>query len=79
MTKYSDDYKYEILQRMMPPNEEAVLEISNETGIPEQTLYKWKRLAKAKGLVLPGKKTIQKSGVLRINFQLYLKLLLYLK
>jgi len=57
MTKYSDDYKFELLQRMMPPNEESVLGISNETGIPEQTLYKWKRLAKAKGLVLPGKKT----------------------
>ena len=57
MTTYNDNYKFELLQRMMPPNGESVLKISNETGVPEQTLYKWKRLAKAKGIVLPGKET----------------------
>ena len=55
MAKYTEDYKVEIIHRMMPPNNESVLDLSNETGIPEQTLYKWKRLSKAKGIPLPGK------------------------
>jgi transposase-like protein len=55
MAKYSEDFKLELIQRMMAPNSEAVVNLSNETGIPEQTLYKWKRQAKAKGIPLPGK------------------------
>lgn len=55
MAKYTEDYKVEIIHRMMPPNNESVIDLSNETGIPEQTLYKWKRLSKAKGIPLSGK------------------------
>jgi transposase-like protein len=55
MAKYRDEYKLELIQRMMPPHNESVIELSNETGIPEQTLYKWKRLSKAKGIPLPSK------------------------
>jgi len=55
MAKYSENFKLELIQRMMSPNNESVSDLSNETGIPEQTLYKWKRQAKIKGIPLPGK------------------------
>jgi transposase-like protein len=55
MAKYSENFKLELIQRMMSPNNESVTDLSNETGIPEQTLYKWKRQAKTKGIPLPGK------------------------
>ncbi len=55
MAKYSEDFKLELIQRMMPPNGESVANISNETGIPEATLYKWKKQAKTSGIPLPGK------------------------
>lgn len=32
MNKYSNDYKYELLQRMMPPNKESVREASQKTN-----------------------------------------------
>lgn len=32
MNKYSNDYKYELLQRMMPPNEESVIEASRKAN-----------------------------------------------
>ncbi len=57
MAQYKEEFKLELIQRMMSPNNESVKDLSNETGIPEQTLYKWKRIAKAKGIPLPGKST----------------------
>jgi len=38
MAKYSENFKLELIQRMMSPNNESVSDLSNETGIPEQTL-----------------------------------------
>ena len=55
MAKYSEHFKVELIHRMMPPNSEGVANISNETGVPEATLYKWKKQAKSQGLPLPGK------------------------
>jgi len=53
MAKYSKELKFSIIKRMMPPNNESVATISNETGISEQTLYKWKRNARANGFAMP--------------------------
>lgn len=39
MARYSDKFKYSIIKRMMPPNNESVNAISKETGPSEGTLY----------------------------------------
>jgi len=51
MAKYSEEFKLSIIKQMMPPQNKAVRILSKENGIAEQTLFKWKREAKAKGIV----------------------------
>lgn len=53
MAKYSEEFKYSIIQRMMPPQNESVKSISKETGLSEGTLHKWKKTARAKGIAVP--------------------------
>ena len=52
--RYSKEIKDSILKRMMPPNNEAISRISEETGITEATLYKWRKNARAAGNATPG-------------------------
>ncbi|MCL5780473.1 MAG: hypothetical protein M1119_06070 [Firmicutes bacterium] len=33
MTRYSDEFKYSVIKRMMPPNNESVNSIARETGL----------------------------------------------
>jgi transposase len=54
MTKFSEEFKYSIVRRMMPPKNESVTTIARETGLTEATLYNWKKNAKAKGMAVPG-------------------------
>ena len=53
-TRYTHERKAEIIQRMMPPNNEAVAQISKEEGITEVTLYKWRKEARIAGTATPG-------------------------
>lgn len=53
MNQMSLELKQRMLERMMPPKNERVSEIARENGISEATLYKWKKEAKAQGLVMP--------------------------
>jgi transposase len=57
MARFSEEFKYSIIRRMMPPRNEAVNAIARETGLTEVTLYKWKKSAKAKGMAVPGGET----------------------
>lgn len=41
-TKYSREFKASIISRLLPPNNASVREISEETGIPRDTLYTWR-------------------------------------
>ncbi|RBO98149.1 transposase [Rossellomorea aquimaris] len=52
--RYSQEQKEAIVKRMMPPNNEAVAQISKEEGITEVTLYKWRKEARAAGVATPG-------------------------
>lgn len=52
--RYSKEMKESILKRMMPPNNEAISQISEEAGITEATLYKWRKEARAAGNATPG-------------------------
>ncbi|MFB3160192.1 transposase [Neobacillus sp. 179-J 1A1 HS] len=52
--RYSDEMKESILKRMMPPNNEAISKLGDETGFTEATLYKWRKDARAAGNATPG-------------------------
>jgi len=54
MARYSKEFKYTIIKRMMPPNNESVSTIARETGLSEGTLYNWKKQARANGIAVPG-------------------------
>jgi transposase len=52
--RYTNEMKESILKRMMPPNNEPISKLSDETGITEATLYKWRKDARAAGNATPG-------------------------
>jgi transposase len=52
--RYTNEMKESILKRMMPPNNEPISRLSDETGITEATLYKWRKDARAAGNATPG-------------------------
>lgn len=52
MARYSEEFKYSTIKRMMPPQSESVLSISKETGLSEATLHQWKKKARAKGIAV---------------------------
>ncbi|WP_231885802.1 transposase [Sporosarcina psychrophila] len=52
--RYTKELKDAVLVRMMPPNNESVKSISMDTGISEQSLYKWRKKARIDGNPTPG-------------------------
>lgn len=54
MPRYSEEFKYSMMMKMMPPQNQSVSEVARETGLSEATLHKWRRQARAKGLASPG-------------------------
>lgn len=52
---------HSIVKRMMPPNNESVGQLSEELGITEPTLYKWRKVIKKEEFVdLPPTKIVIK-------------------
>jgi transposase len=49
MTRYSPEFKAGLIAEMLPPQSRAVPALAQETGIPKDTLYSWRTLAKAAG------------------------------
>lgn len=56
MARYSSERKTAILNKLLPPSNMTVAEVSREEGISAQTLYNWRSQAKESGLPVPGKK-----------------------
>lgn len=52
--RYTQELKDAVLVRMMPPNNESVKSISQDTGVSEQSLYKWRKKARIDGNATPG-------------------------
>jgi transposase len=52
--RYTQEFKDAVLVRMMPPNNESIKSISDELGISEQSLYKWRQKARTDGNATPG-------------------------
>ena len=53
MASYTDQFKAEIVSKMMPPNARKVAEISRETGVSSATLYTWRNRFRQEGHVVP--------------------------
>ena len=43
MPRYSDEFKEQVVRKMMPPNAQSVAQVHRETGISEPTLFACKR------------------------------------
>lgn len=53
MMMYPDEQKRRLIERMLPPQAIPIPQLSQETGIPKDTLYGWRRQAcRARGLPL---------------------------
>jgi len=42
MAKYTEEFKQEMVKKMLPPNGQFASQLSRETGVGKSTLYKWK-------------------------------------
>ena len=50
---YSPERKSAVLKRMLPPNNLAIRQLSQDEGISEATLHKWRAEARSKWQLLP--------------------------
>ena len=50
---YSKELKQSIVAKMLPPNNQSLSQIQQETGIPEATLKKWRMELRDKGFAAP--------------------------
>lgn len=53
MTRYTAEFKAQIVRKMMPPNSQSVAQISRDTGIAAPTLYAWRQSYRTKGYLVP--------------------------
>lgn len=51
--KYSDERREAILKKLLPPNNKSVAEVAEAEGIAPATLYKWRKVARETGRLLP--------------------------
>lgn len=55
MSRYSIEFKEQVVRKMMPPNNQSVASIHRESGISTPSLYAWKRQFQERGCVVPAK------------------------
>lgn len=55
MSRYSKEFKEQIIRKMMPPNSQSVSRISKDSGIAAPTLYAWRNQYRAEGYLVPAK------------------------
>jgi len=49
MPCYSEEFKEQIVRKMMTPNAQSVAEVSRESGVSEQSLYNWRNRYRHEG------------------------------
>jgi len=57
MATYSLELKEKLVRKMMPPHSERIAELSAQYGISRATLYNWRNQYRAKGHIVPNRKT----------------------
>ena len=57
LSRYSPERKEAILKKLLPPYPRSISEVAKEEGIPEATLYNWRKALREKGAAVPSKKT----------------------
>ena len=58
MSRYSPERKDALLRKLLPPVNMSVAELARQEGVSEQTLYNWRKHAKAGGAAVPGDKNL---------------------
>lgn len=53
MSRYSDEFKEQMMRKLMPPSSQSVAGLARETGISAPTLYAWKRQFQKWGYIVP--------------------------
>lgn len=54
MGKYSENLKESVIKRMLLPDGDSIMTISEDTGIPNQTLYNWLKKRRQNDTMEPG-------------------------
>jgi transposase-like protein len=54
MTKYTKEKKEHALSLMAAPHNKPVADVTQQTGVPEGTLYLWRKQAREEGRAVPG-------------------------
>jgi len=50
---YSKEFKQSIVIKMLPPNNQSLVQIQKESGVPEGTLKKWRNEMRKNGFAAP--------------------------
>jgi transposase-like protein len=66
--RYSPERKEAILKKMMPPNNLSISRLAEQEGISEVTLYKWRKQARQKGILMPDADTASPNWTSRDKF-----------
>ncbi len=53
MASYTEEFKEQVVRKMMPPNARSVADVHRETGINGATLYNWRDKYRDKGNAVP--------------------------
>ena len=53
MPRYSEEFKDQMVRKMMPPNAQSVAQIHRESGVSEPTLYNWRNQYRHEGKAVP--------------------------
>jgi len=53
MPYYHEEFKEQIIRRLMAPNAQSVAEVSRESGVSEQSLYNWRNQYRREGNAVP--------------------------
>ncbi len=73
MATYNKDFKDKLIKLMLPPENRSVKELVDEYGIHEQTLYKWRKDAKSKGVVYQDNGTSRQKYSKEMQFQIIIE------
>ena len=59
MSRYSDEFKEQVVRKMMPLNAQSVAQVHRETGVSEPTLYARRNHYRAEGQLVPAHREVR--------------------